>query len=277
VSSFKSVKIDEAGSGIIMVLLCTGVFSMIALGAIAIHNRMTASAMRERTLDRISGLAQSVQTLVSDPVICKDGVDGPTLPQPGLRFVDTGGAQVAFDPVAAAGTGGQLISFGTNFGTGANLVLQTQLAPLAISDFSLNLSKFYMTATLDATLANTYHGKMMARLSPIGVSTGPQLSDKLLANVLFEIDPVTASVVKCGADLTALTASSVCTALGCNLIDSRCKCPLPAATCPAGSYISGLDPVSLTPQCTPISIACGAGTFISGIDSSGVPVCASVQ
>lgn len=273
----RSILKSHSGSSLISILVAVALLGLMGSAAMRMSEQVSKEAVWARNEENVANLSQAVQTLVSNPVVCLSGADGVLGPQNGLRFVDAAGAIVAFDSAQALSANGQMVSLGTNFGPTANLTLVTKTPNLSLDDYGFSLARFYLTATVDTSKANTYHGQLRAKLVPLAhASSLPQMSDKTLADVLLEIDPVTKAIVKCGADQSVLTASSVCATMGCTFSGSACRCPLPEVSCSGGSYISGLDPKTLQPSCTTISIVCPDGQFMSGVDSMGHPVCASV-
>ena len=270
---------DESGSAIVLALLVAGLLGLTAMAAIEIGNYLNRDVQNSRTNENVTKLSQAMKTLLSNAEVCLEGIDGTTGAKKGLEFEDTSGNVSPFNAAAALTPNGQQVRFGSHFSSTQGNQTLTLRSNTIITELELNIERLYVRAQPVAGRPLTYQGQLMARLNSTNGSL-LRLSDKALADIMFEVDGALA-LVSCGLNNPALTAASMCSAMGCtynpSVTGQKCLCPLPPAQCPTGTYIEGLNPVDFSPKCSSVVyLGCTSGQYLAAVDSSGNPVCATV-
>ena len=268
----------DRGSTLLMVLVALGLIGLTAMAAMSLTDSSNKAAANLRLLGNANALSEAAITILSSPTLCKDGVDGAG-PLPGLRFYNSATNDYTFDSaVATAGSSGQSIELGTNLlnSAGQRIVLKDGVS---LAAFDLKLEKLSIVATTTST-PDSYKGDLIAQVSSLSQFKLP-ISPKKIASVTFAVDPVTKLITSCSTDGSNLTSQELCLSMGCaydpTSTTQKCTCPLPTVSCPTGTYLASIDPVTNAPDCRGVSISCPGGQFMSGIDTSGQPICVTVS
>lgn len=267
------------GSALVMSLIGSVLLAISVYAALEITEYLNVDGQRARTQDQVAAFTQSIRTLASNPLICRDGIDGAG-GQPGLRFTaEAGNALTTMDLTRAMSADGQKVHFGANITSGAN-------PPAGIfsgdnlNDFSLTVNRLFIRVPAGApAFPTTYSAQLWARLTSTNGITGQALRERLVTAIRMDVDG-TGNITNCVAEESNLTPESMCASMGCNydplLAGQKCICPLPTASCPSGQYIKGLIPPDLTPNCADVSLSCPAGRFLAGVKADGSAACADV-
>ena len=276
---------SQAGSSLVMALVCVAVIGAVAATAMQLSAQMSSQAKSDLESKALQTFIQALETVAGTNEACLGAGGG----LDGIKFQSvTGFGATNFDfAVAKDLTVGQDMSIGTQLPTagGGRFVAQTG----AIYDpLKLTIDKMSFRKAVKVTGTTQYNGELLFQ-AHIG---SRKFAPRVIGNMSLVFSGAVPGTAASGCTFSE-SAQSACESMGCKFNvgapagKQKCVCGFPQLTCPAGQYIVGIDETVTPPQplCGEFKADCsdpayggiGDGYFLAGFDDSGKPICQPVE